>query len=197
MGAARGKRNVVFLTFGTGMGAGVIIDGRLYEGTSGSAGEVGHIRLAQDGPVGYGKAGSFEGFCSGGGIARLVRQSAKANGGQLPFFAGRIEDVTAADVAAAATGGDAFAREIFAEVGRRLGMGLAIIIDILNPEVIVIGSIFARCRELLEPSMREALGKEALPQSLGCCAIVPAALGEDIGDWAAITIALYRSGRLA
>jgi glucokinase len=72
-------------------------------------------------------------------------------------------------------------------------MGLAIIIDILNPEVIVIGSIFARCRELLEPSMAEVLAREALPQSLRHCAIVPAALGEDIGDWAAITIALYRS----
>jgi glucokinase len=196
MGAGRGTRNMVFLTFGTGMGAGLIIDGRLYEGTSGSAGEVGHIRLAQDGPEGYGKAGSFEGFCSGGGIARLVQQTAGARGTKLSFFSGRLEDVTAAHVAAAATKGDAFAREIFAEVGRRLGQGLAIIIDILNPQVIVIGSIFARCRQLLEPSMAEVLAKEALPQSLKPCRIVPAALGEDIGDWAALTIALYRSGRL-
>jgi glucokinase len=196
MGAGRGKRNVVFLTFGTGMGAGLIIDGRLYEGTSGSAGEVGHVRLAPDGPVGYGKAGSFEGFCSGGGIARLVQRTVRACGTKLSFFDGPIEDVTAAHVAAAAANGDAFAREIFDEVGRRLGMGLAIIIDILNPEVIVIGSIFARCRQLLEPSMMDVLAKEALPQSLRPCKIVPAALGEDIGDWAALTIALYRSGRL-
>ena len=71
-GAGRGKRNVVFLTFGTGLGAGLILDGKLYTGTNDNAGEVGHIRLDSFGPVGYGKAGSFEGFCSGGGIAQLA-----------------------------------------------------------------------------------------------------------------------------
>src|SRR5690606_9115141 len=75
-GAGRGARNMIFLTFGTGMGAGLILDGRLYAGTNDMAGEVGHMRLAPDGPEGYGKRGSFEGFCSGGGIARLA--SAKA-----------------------------------------------------------------------------------------------------------------------
>ncbi|MCR5484128.1 MAG: ROK family protein, partial [Clostridiales bacterium] len=72
-GAGRGCDNMVFLTFGTGMGAGLILNGRLYSGTNDMAGEVGHIRLEKDGPVGYGKSGSFEGFCSGGGIARLSR----------------------------------------------------------------------------------------------------------------------------
>ena len=71
-GAGRGCQNMVFLTFGTGMGAGLILDGKLYSGTNDMAGEVGHVRLAPEGPVGYGKAGSFEGFCSGGGIARLA-----------------------------------------------------------------------------------------------------------------------------
>ena len=70
-GAGRGTKNMVFLTFGTGLGAGLILNGALYEGTNGNAGEVGHIRLAPNGPVGFGKAGSFEGFCSGGGIAQL------------------------------------------------------------------------------------------------------------------------------
>ena len=68
-GAGRGCQSMMFLTMGTGMGSGLILDGRLYEGVSGNAGEVGHMRMAADGPVGYGKAGSFEGFCSGGGIA--------------------------------------------------------------------------------------------------------------------------------
>ena len=71
-GAGRGCRNVIFLTFGTGMGAGLILDGRLYSGTNNMAGEVGHIRLEEDGPIGYGKAGSFAGFCSGGGIAMFT-----------------------------------------------------------------------------------------------------------------------------
>ena len=74
-GAGRGTRNMVFLTFGTGMGAGLILDGRLYSGTNDMAGEVGHIRLAPKGPLGYGKKGSFEGFCSGGGIADLAKQT--------------------------------------------------------------------------------------------------------------------------
>ena len=68
-GAGRGSENMLFLTFGTGLGAGLILGGRLYSGTNGNAGEIGHIRLAPSGPIGYGKAGSFEGFCSGGGIA--------------------------------------------------------------------------------------------------------------------------------
>ena len=73
LGAGKGCKNMVFLTFGTGLGAGLILNGELYSGTNGMAGEVGHIRLEEDGPVGYGKEGSFEGFCSGGGIAGLGR----------------------------------------------------------------------------------------------------------------------------
>ena len=71
LGAGRGFRNLIFLTFGTGLGAGLILDGRLYSGTNGNAGEAGHIRLSAHGPAGYGKVGSFEGFCSGKGIAQL------------------------------------------------------------------------------------------------------------------------------
>ncbi len=70
-GAGKGYDNLIFLTFGTGNGSGIILDGKLYSGTNDLAGESGHIRLAEIGPVGFGKAGSFEGFCSGGGIAQL------------------------------------------------------------------------------------------------------------------------------
>ena len=108
-GAGRGSRNMIFLTFGTGMGAGLIIEGRLYEGTTDLPGEVGHVRLAEDGPEGYGKAGSFEGFCSrGGGIARLARAEAEkqARGGPsdavLPEERGDLPAITAQAVAEAA-----------------------------------------------------------------------------------------------
>ena len=73
MGAGKGTSNMIFLTFGTGMGAGLILNGKLYSGTNDLAGEVGHVRLKETGPVGFGKAGSFEGFCSGGGIAQLAK----------------------------------------------------------------------------------------------------------------------------
>ena len=72
-GAGKGCRNMIFLTFGTGIGAGLILNGRLYSGASGMAGEIGHIRMEKTGPLGYGKKGSLEGFCSGGGIAMLAK----------------------------------------------------------------------------------------------------------------------------
>jgi len=193
-GAAKGYSNIVFCTHGTGMGAGLILDGRLYEGTNGSAGEIGHTRLSPDGPVGYGKRGSFEGWCSGGGIARLAKDKAKEQGGKVAFNPGKIEDITTKDVAEAAEKGDELAREILATSGRYLGRGLAMIIDILNPEIIVLGSLYLRCGKFLEKAMRDELKKEALPQSLKNCKIAPAALGEQIGNYAAICVALYRMG---
>src|SRR5665811_2161004 len=91
MGAGKGTRNMIFLTFGTGMGAGLILNGQLYAGTNDLGGEVGHIRLADDGPVGFGKAGSFEGFCSGGGIPQLARSvilSKQSEGQTVEFCRG-------------------------------------------------------------------------------------------------------------
>ena len=192
-GAGRGTKNMIFLTFGTGLGAGVIMNGQLCGGANGMAGECGHIRLAPDGPVGYGKAGSFEGFCSGGGIAQLGRfraEKALADGAPLAWCrtAADLENISAKTIAIAADAGDEAARAVYAESGRRLGMGLSILIDILNPECIVIGSVFARSENLLRPAMEEVLCREALPASLRICRIVPAALGEAIGDLASLAI---------
>lgn len=194
-GAGRGTNNMVFLTFGTGLGAGLILDGRLYRGTNGNAGEVGHIRLSKEGPVGFGKAGSFEGFCSGGGIAKLAWAKTREalDRGVIPLYyrEGMAEcDVTAGAVAEAAFKGDATALEVYRISGERLGRGLAIIVDVLNPELIVIGSIFARSGALLRDAMEKELKKEALAPSLGVCKIVPAELGESVGDYAAIAAAL-------
>ncbi|OXS53882.1 sugar kinase [Cohnella sp. CIP 111063] len=194
-GAGKGTRNMIFLTFGTGMGAGLIMDGRLYSGTNDNAGEVGHIRLAPSGPIGYNKAGSFEGYCSGGGIARLAQAELRERmdaGIELPDFmqpGDSLEQLSTRDIAEAARLGDPFALRIFEEVGRNLGRGLAILIDILNPEKVIIGSIYGRQRELLEPYMLEELRQEALPNSLSVCEIVPAGLGEHVGDYAALSVA--------
>ncbi len=195
-GAAKGCKNVVFCTHGTGMGAGLILDGRLYEGTNGSAGEIGHTRLSEDGPVGYGKCGSFEGWCSGGGIARYAQQKAKELNGNVAFNPGKIEDIATKDVAVSAENGDKLAQEILAISGKYLGQGLGMIIDILNPEVIVLGSLYLRCGKFFEKTMRETLEKEALPQSLKNCRIVPMALAEKISLYAPICTALYRKGMM-
>ncbi|HRE07429.1 MAG TPA: ROK family protein [Opitutaceae bacterium] len=190
-GAGRGSRNLIFLTMGTGMGGGLIIDGRLYEGTTGDAGEVGHLRLAPDGPVGFGKAGSFEGFCSGGGIAQLARRRISDFPGATALRQRPPESLTARDLGLAAQEGDAFALSIWNEVGSLLGEALALLIDLLNPDCIVIGSIFARCERFLVPAMNAVLEREALIPSLRACRIVPAALGDEIGSHAAVGIARY------
>ncbi len=189
-GAGRGCRNMVFLTSGTGMGAGLILDGRLYEGTTGDAGEVGHLRLSRRGPVGFGKAGSFEGFCSGGGIARLARMRIAEAPSGLPDWA-QAAEISAKTVAQAALRGEPLAGAIFDEAGSRLGQALALLIDILNPERIVIGGIFPRCHSLLRPAMERVLVEEALSPSLTACAILPAELGETIGSHGAIAVALH------
>lgn len=194
-GAGRGCENMVFMTFGTGLGAGLILNGKLYSGTNDMAGEAGHIRLAKLGPVGYGKEGSFEGFCSGGGIARLahmVVQSSLDLGEEVSFCPSveQLPQITAQTVADAARAGDPLAIEIYHTVARRLGQGLAILIDLLNPEVIVIGSVFVRQHELLWPIAQQVISEEALSLSASVCRVLPAELGEAIGDYGSLCVAL-------
>ncbi|MFP3959116.1 MAG: ROK family protein [Spirochaetaceae bacterium] len=176
-GAGRGYSNLIFLTFGTGMGAGLILGDRLYAGTNDLAGEIGHVRLTETGPVGYGKAGSFEGYCSGAGIARTAGREAR-------------------EVVEAARRGDRSARAILDKSGRYLGRGIAILVDVLNPELIIIGGIYARAAELFSEPMHRTLREEALPGAIERCEVAPAALGEAIGDYAALSVALYGLGRV-
>ncbi|HNQ22864.1 MAG TPA: ROK family protein [Phycisphaerae bacterium] len=184
-GAARGARNVIFLTMGTGFGGGLILGGELYRGTTDLAGEVGHVRIADDGPLAFGKAGSWEGLCGGAGIARLaaLRYPRKWNTATRTL-----------DVAEAARAGDADALAVLDEVGRHLGRGLAILLDILNPEVIVIGSLAVRLGELVLRPAREEMQREALPGAYSACRLVPAALGERLGDVAALCAAIRALG---
>lgn len=171
-GAGAGTRNMIFLTFGTGFGAGLILDGRLYRGTNGMAGEIGHVRAADGGPVGYGKAGSYEGFCSGGGIRQLA------------------EGKSAKEVVQLAEAGNTKMREVLNSSAKKLGMSLALLIDVLNPECIVIGSIFARAEKWFREPMERVIEREALKASASVCRVVPAALGDAIGDVAALTVAI-------
>ncbi|HVM88155.1 MAG TPA: ROK family protein [Puia sp.] len=193
-GAGKGYNNIIFLTFGTGMGAGLILDGKLYSGTNDLAGEVGHLRLADNGPVGFGKAGSFEGFCSGGGITQLAQMMAreKLQMGEKVSFCKCIDELhllTARSVAEAAYKGDELARNIYKVSSYYLGKALSLLIDVLNPELIILGSIYTRSQSLIEPYMHEVIAKESILSSYQHCRIVPAALGENIGDMAALALA--------
>ena len=192
-GAGRGARNVVFMTFGTGLGAGLVLDGRLYSGTNDNAGEIGHIRLAPRGPKGYNKDGSAEGFCSGAGIARLAgiraRECEMEYAGSASAEQARAGTLTAKDLFAHVRAGDPFCTRVFRESAEKLATLLAYVIDILNPEVIVLGGVFMRNADLFMKEIEPVLAREALPGALKACRIVPAGLSENIGDYAALAVA--------
>jgi glucokinase len=193
-GAGKGSHNMIFLTMGTGFGAGIILGDRIYQGTNGMAGEIGHVRLTPDGPIGYHKAGSAEGWISGGGVAQwaslMVRQARDQGDSSLLLEFPHDHPVTAKDVGLAAAKGDALALRIVTQCGEKLGSALAILVDLLNPERIVIGGLAIRLGDLLLEPARRILAQEALARSVAICRIVPADLGESIGDVAALCIAM-------
>jgi glucokinase len=176
-GAGRGCKNMIFLTFGTGLGAGLILDGRLYRGANGLSGEVGHIRMSEDGPLGYGKHGSLEGWCSGGGLSAAY---CDAYG----------ESISGGEVCIRAEKGEEKALKIIEKSAFVLGRGLALLIDVINPDRIVIGSIFARSEALFRDRIEKVIREEALPLTAGICSIHPAQLGEALGDTAAVCAAV-------
>ncbi len=190
-GAGQGCDNMIFLTFGTGLGAGLILNGRLYSGTNDNAGEIGHIRLTPSGPVGYHKPGSCEGYCSGSGIARLAQILARKQKGQIPKIIQDhgAENLTAKLLAEYAREGDSFALSVYKKSGEMFGRTLAILVDLFNPQKIVVGGVFMRSGDLLLPQALRVLEKESLSYANAVCQIVPAKLGEQIGDYSALSIA--------
>lgn len=194
-GAGRGCEHMVFMTFGTGLGAGLILNGKLYTGASNFAGEIGHVRLDKYGPVGYGKSGSAEGFCSGNGIAQLARTRIIERlqmGGTTSLAATpeEAERVTAKALGQAAAAGDAFALSIFEEVGEQFGRILAILADVLNPELVVAGGVYMRAHQFMDDSMWRSLRRESLAGAATALRVLPSLLGEKIGDYAALTVAV-------
>lgn len=182
-GAGKGKSNVIFMTFGTGLGAGLILDGKLYEGTNGNAGEIGHVRLAKDGPVGFNKAGSAEGFCSGNGIRRLADIRAEERGVVLDAA------LTTKDIFEKAASGDEFFLSIVRESAEKFGTVVSILIDLFNPEVIIAGGVFMRNYDTFMKIMQPVIDREALGISSKVCEIVPAKIAESVGDYSALAVA--------
>jgi len=192
-GAGGRCRNMVFMTFGTGLGAGIVVEGRLYSGTNDNAGEIGHIRLAPQGPKGYNKDGSAEGFCSGAGIARLAgirsREWEMEFDGSESAARARAGELTTKDIFGYVRAGDPFCTRVFRESAAKLATILAYTIDILNPEVIVLGGVFMRNADIFMAEIEPILAREALPGALKVCRIVPAGLSENVGDYAALAVA--------
>ena len=177
-GAGKGCQNMVFLTMGTGLGAGVITDGRLYRGSNDLAGEVGHLRLTRTGPIGHNKKGSAEGWASGGGMAQVAQQAvAAALKKKRPTRLAKLYrsggPITAKDIGMAARQGDNVALEVLEATGEKLGEVLAILVDLLNPDRIVIGGLAMRLGDLLLEPARRVIKREALELPARTCQVIP------------------------
>jgi glucokinase len=179
-GAGRGVRHILYLTVSTGIGGGVIVDGRLHRGERAWAGEVGHQVLKPDGPpCPCGRNGCLESLASGLSVAREARSLLAAPGAPPSSLAGiPPEALTARDVAEAAAQGDAAARQVWDAAMVWLGIGVASACNLLNPGRVVIGGGLTRAGELLFEPVRRVAAQRALDPALE---IVPAALGDDVG----------------
>jgi len=174
-------RHLIFLTFGTGLGAGFIVNGQILRGATDTAGEVGHWRLADDGPLGFGKRGSWESFASGAGLIQLAAQM---------FPARWSVESPIASLVTAMVENDREALQVAEVAGTWMGRGLALLIDALNPQVIVFGSLGVVLGERIFAPARKVIATEALPQAAAACELLPSALGKHIGDVAALMAAL-------
>jgi glucokinase len=155
-GAGQGARHLIYLTVSTGIGGGLILDGRVYRGADGSAGELGHMTVDDNGPEhNCGQRGCLEVLASGTAIARMAREAVAAGRSpELARLARTVEELTPVEVDRAADAGDEAAREILARAGHFLGVGLANYLNIFNPEVVVIGGGVSRIgRQLLDPAI--------------------------------------------
>ncbi|MBA7619902.1 Protein mlc [subsurface metagenome] len=192
-GAGRGVNNLVLLTIGTGIGGGIIIDGRLYHGPSGSAGEFGHTTIDVNGPkCACGNVGCLETLVSGTAMAREARRRiAQGESSSLvEMVAGKIEEITAEEIGAAARGGDSLALDIITEAATYLGVGLVNLVNIFNPEMIIIGGSVAKLGDLLLDPARRLVKERAFPISAQAVRIVTAQLGDEAGLLGAAVFAL-------
>ena len=181
-GAARGTTHAVYLTCGTGCGSGVMIDGRILRGPRGQSPEVGHVRLAEDGPRVFGKAGCVESFCGGQGIGMLAEYMFPQRF-DAPVEPKRLWDLSEA--------GDAAARAVLAESAGRTGQLCSLLADLMAPQVIVLGSLARYFGQWWLDEIRREFQRESLPVNSAETQIVPAGLGERLQDLSAVAPCMW------
>jgi glucokinase len=182
-GAGKNKKNMVYITVSTGIGGGVIVDGRLMRGANGNAAELGHLTLNIAGPAcPCGANGCLEMYASGTAIARRTREAIQAGAhSQILNLAGSVEEITTHHILTALEKDDALAQKIWNETTEYLGRGLAVVINSFNPEVIVVGGGVTAAGDLLFKPVREKALRYAFPRLAAVCSIVPAGLGSNVG----------------
>jgi len=196
-GAGRGISNLIYLTVSTGIGGGIIINGKLYLGSCGSAGEIGHMTIDVNGPKGScGNTGCLEMLASGTAIAREARSRINQGGKSslVEMVAGKMEDITAEKVGVAAQGGDSLALGVITEAATYLGVGMVNLVNIFNPEMIVVGGGVVKIGDLLLDTARRVVMERAFQVSAQAVRIVPAQLGDEAGVFGAAAFALQQKG---
>lgn len=195
-GAGRGTRDFVFITISTGVGGGLVLNGELFAGHAGTAGEVGHVVIDPDGPsCAQGHRGCLEGVASGTGIVNRARAALAA--GEQSSLSGVAGDLDAVAVEHAARAGDPLAQRIFSEAGSALGLAIGGVINLLSPEVVAIGGGLSLAGDLIFGPARAAIPRIAFPQPAARCRIVAAALGTDAGLVGAVAWAVSQLGASA
>lgn len=183
-GAGVGCNNLICITVGTGIGSGLIVNGKIVRGASNAAGEIGHVKLAiHDGPIcGCGDTGCMEAYASGPAIVAMAKEYIE--GGKSTKFremTNAKSEITPAIVAEAAKMGDVVAKRIFTIMGEYIGTGLSSVVNLLNPEKIVIGGGVADAGDLLIEPLQKTLKERAMPIQGAAVEIVPAQLGNTAG----------------
>jgi len=184
LGAGKGVDSLILITVGTGIGGGIIINGRLYTGASGSAGEVGHITIDVNGPrCSCGNTGCWETLASGRAMAREAK--GRVSRGEKSILTemvkGEIEEITTEKIGAAAGEGDPLALEVISRAGTYLGIGMVNLVNIFNPEMIIVGGGVAKMGELLLEPARRVVRERAFKLAAEVVRIVPTQLGDDGG----------------
>jgi len=184
LGAGRGVANLIYLTVSTGIGGGIIVNGELYSGTSGGAGELGHMTIDAGGPeCRCGNRGCLEVFASGKAVAgeakRRIKQGEQSRLSDI--VSGNLEAITAEKIALAARDGDKLALEVIHRAAGYLGVGMVNLVNIFNPEMIIVGGGLSKMGELLLEPAIEMVKKRAFPLSAKAVRIVTAELGDDSG----------------
>jgi len=183
-GDGKGINNLIYLAVGTGIGGGIIINGRLYSGSCGSAGEIGHMTIDVNGLwCNCGNIGCWETLVSGSAVAReAIKRISQGEGSSLTeIVEGKVEDITAEKVGVAAQGGDCLALEVITKAATYLGIGMVNLVNIFNPEMIIVGGGVAKMGDLLLNPARQVVRERAFPLSAQAVRIVPTQLGEDSG----------------
>ncbi len=190
-GGGRGYDIVLYMTMSTGIGGGLVVNGQIYHGANDSAGEVGHQILLPDGPrCGCGKRGCLEALCAGPAIARRAQEAVQKSPktALLKLTDGDARAIKSEHVLAAARDGDALALQLIEETAYYMGWGIANLLNILNPDIVLIGTIAMAAGDLLLQPIRETVAKMAMARPVDAAQIMPAQLGENLGDMAALAL---------